>query len=227
MTESELLEFLFLPGFSLKDSVSEISGRGVGLDAVQTIVREVGGRVRISSKPGRGTRIQLELPLTLSVVRALLAEIGGEPYAFPLSRIQSVLKLSGEEIDSVEGRQHFALDGEQIGIVHAQQVLDLDGEPPAAPELSVIVLGEKPALYGLVVSRFIAERELVVRPLDSRLGKVTNISAAALMPDGSPVLIIDADDLNRSIANLTSTRQLHQTAAGSDAAARQKAHPGG
>jgi len=91
MTEAELLEFLFLPGFTLKESVSEISGRGVGLDVVQTMVKEVGGRVRVSSRKGHGIKFQVELPLTLSLVRTLLVEIGGEPYAFPLPRVRSVL----------------------------------------------------------------------------------------------------------------------------------------
>ncbi len=93
----------------MKNSVSEISGRGVGLDVVQTTVKEVGGRVRISSKAGAGTRFQLELPLTLSLIRTLLVEICGEPYAFPLARVDKALNLPKEQIQSVQGRQHFAL----------------------------------------------------------------------------------------------------------------------
>ena len=103
MTKTELFEFLFLPAFTLKESVSEISGRGVGLDVVRTMVKEVGGRVRVSSQGGQGTRFQLELPLTLSVVRTLLVEIGGEPYAFPLARIDKALKLPRERISRSRG----------------------------------------------------------------------------------------------------------------------------
>ena len=87
LSEAELLEFLFLPGFSMKGTVTEISGRGVGLDVVQDMVKQVRGTVRVSSQPGKGTRFQLQLPVTLSVVRTLLAEVGGEPYAFPLAHI--------------------------------------------------------------------------------------------------------------------------------------------
>jgi len=208
MSRAELLEFLFLPGFTLKTSVSEISGRGVGLDVVQTMVKEMGGRVRISSQSGRGTRFQLELPLTLSVVRTLLAEIGGEPYAFPLARIERAIKLPKERIESLEGRQHFALGEEQIGLVAAHQVLDLEESQRSDGQVSVIVLGDKTARYGLVIDRFLGEGELVARALDPRLGKVKNISSAALMPDGTPVLIVDADDLNRSIENLIAGQQL-------------------
>ena len=92
LTEAELLEFLFLPGFTLKETVTEISGRGVGLDVVQNMVRSVRGNLRISKQPGHGLRVLLQLPLTLSVLRALLVEVAGEPYAFPLTRITRALK---------------------------------------------------------------------------------------------------------------------------------------
>ncbi len=210
MTDAELMEFLFLPGFTLKKSVTEISGRGVGLDVVQSAVKELGGRVRVSSQPGQGTRYQLELPLTLSVIRAMLAEVGGEPYAFPLSRIDRAVLLPQDQIESAQGRQHFTLGNQQIGLVTAHQALELSEPQMAGNELSVIVLGDKTARYGLVVDHFIGESELVVRTLDPRLGKVKNISAAALMPDGSPVLILDVDDLVRSIEKLVTGEQLSQ-----------------
>ena len=155
-----------------------------------------------------GTSFQLELPLTLSVIRTLLAEIAGEPYAFPLARIDRALKLPKARIESLEGRQHFSLGEEHIGLVAVHQVLDLKGSPPPVDDVCIIVIGEKATRYGLVVDRFLGERELVVRPLDARLGKVKNISSAALMPDGSPVLIVDVDDLNRSVEGLVSDRRL-------------------
>jgi two-component system sensor histidine kinase and response regulator WspE len=209
MSEAELFEFLFLPGFTLKESVSEISGRGVGLDVVQTMVKEVGGSVRVSSHTGQGTRFQLELPLTLSVIRTLLVEIGGEPYALPLARVDTVLKLPKAKIQSLEGRQHFTLGEQQIGLIAASQVLELESQP-SGEDISIVVLGDRTARYGLVVDRFLGEQELVVRPLDARLGIVQNVSAAALMPDGSPLLIIDVDDLIQNIDNIISGQRLTQ-----------------
>jgi len=213
MSETELFEFLFLPGFTLKKSVSEISGRGVGLDVVQVMVKEVGGTVRVSSQSGQGTRFQLELPLTLSVIRTLLVEIGREPYAFPLARIDTALKLPRDRIQSLEGRQHFTLGEQQIGLVAATQVLELEPRP-SGEDVSIIVLGDKTARYGLVVDRFLGEQELVVRPLDTRLGKVQDISSAALMSDGSPLLIIDVDDLIRHIENMISGQGLTHIGSG-------------
>jgi two-component system, chemotaxis family, sensor histidine kinase and response regulator WspE len=199
LTEPEVLEFLFVPGFTLKETVTEISGRGVGLDVVQNMVRSVRGNVRINSQAGRGLRVQLQLPLTLSVLRALLVEVAGEPYAIPLTQITRALKLARDRVESLEGRPHFKFRGQPIGLLTAHQVLDCRQPKPGAGELPVIVLGDRNARYGLIVDRFLGQSELVVQPLDARLGKVKNISAAALMEDGAPILIVDVDDILRSI----------------------------
>jgi two-component system, chemotaxis family, sensor histidine kinase and response regulator WspE len=199
MSETELLEFLFLPGFTFKDKVTEISGRGVGLDVVQNMVKSVRGTVRVFTQPGRGMKFQLQLPLTLSVLRALLVEVGGEPYAIPLARIIRTLKLPREKVETLEGRHHFKFGEQPIGLLTAHEMLEC-GEPKASTNgLSIVVLGERSTRYGLLVDGFLGERELVVQPLDPRLGKVKDISAAALMEDGSPVLIVDVDDLVCSI----------------------------
>jgi two-component system sensor histidine kinase and response regulator WspE len=204
LSESELLEFLFLPGFTLKDTVTEISGRGVGLDIVQNMVKSVRGAIRINTQPARGMRMQLHLPLTLSVVRALLVEIAGEPYAIPLTQISRALKLPRDKIEMLEGRHYFQFGGQHVGILTAHQVLDCGDPVTNAGDLPIVVLGDRNARYGLIVDRFLGERELVVQPLDPRLGKIKDISAAALMEDGSPVLIVDVDDLVRSIEKLAS-----------------------
>jgi two-component system sensor histidine kinase and response regulator WspE len=203
LSEDELLDFLFLPGFSMRESVTEISGRGVGLDAVQTMVKSVGGSVRATTVEGKGTRFQIQLPLTLSVIRALLVEIGGEPYAFPLVRTRSAIQVPRERIETLEGKEHAPFGNQQIGLVSGSQLF---GQASPAPQdiLPVVVLGDRGRCFGVAVDRFLGERELVVQPLDHRLGKIKDISAGALMPDGSPVLIIDADDLLRSIETLIS-----------------------
>ena len=202
LSETELLEFLFLPGFTMKDTVTDLSGRGVGLDAVQDMVKQVRGTVRVVSQAGKGTRFQLQLPVTLSVVRTLLVDIAGEPYAFPLAGIIRTLQLSKNDVSILEGRQHFELDGGHIGLITARQVLGSDGPATMGDDLAVIIVGDQDHRYGLIVDRFIGERELVVQPLDTQLGKIKDIAAGALMEDGSPVLIVDAEDLLRSMDKL-------------------------
>ena len=223
-TESELLEFLFLPGFTLKETVTEISGRGVGLDVVQNMIKNVRGTIRLINQPGRGLKVQLQLPLTLSVLRTLLVEVAGEPYAMPLNQIASTLKLPRESIQTLEGRAHFKFGSHQVGLLTAHQVLDCGDADGEVPELPIVVLEDRNNRYGLVVDRFLGERELVVQPLDPRLGKQRNISAAALMEDGAPVLILDVEDLVRSIEKLVEAGRLARMhpAAGELAASKPK-----
>jgi two-component system sensor histidine kinase and response regulator WspE len=202
LSEAELLEFLFLPGFTLKESVTDISGRGVGLDVVQNMVRGVRGGVRVFAQPGKGMRFQLQLPLTLSVLRTLLVEVAGEPYAIPLTQINRTVRLSRDKVEALEGRHHFNSGGRQIGLLSAHQVLECGEMKAPSHDLPVVVLGDRNQEFGLVVDKFLGQRELVVQPLDPRLGKVKDISAAALMEDGSPVLIVDVEDMVRSIEKL-------------------------
>jgi len=200
LSDSELLEFLFLPGFSMREAVTEISGRGVGLDVVQTMAKQVRGTVRVWSQPGRGTRFQLQLPLTLSVVRALLVDIAGEPYAFPLAYITRTLKLPKDRIETLD------------------QVLERGSPKPSSTDWPVVVVGDHGHSYGVLVDSFLGERELVVQPLDPRLGKIKDIAAGALMEDGAPVLILDVEDLVRSVEKLAAAGQLNRVQAGATAA---------
>ncbi|WP_293359533.1 MULTISPECIES: hybrid sensor histidine kinase/response regulator [unclassified Microcoleus] len=202
LTEPELMDFLFLPGFSTASQVTEISGRGVGLDIVQSMVQEVGGILRATSVPEKGMSFHLQLPLTLSVIRTLLVEISGEPYAFPLTRIDRIVMVESADIAIAENRQYFTLDNQNIGLVTAYQVLELPAPPEKLDLLPVIIVSDRSSSYGLAVDKFLGERDLVVRPLDPRLGKVADISAAAFMEDGAPVLIIDVEDLVRSTDKL-------------------------
>ncbi|NKI98120.1 hybrid sensor histidine kinase/response regulator [Novosphingobium sp. SG707] len=208
LSEAELLEFLFLPGFTMKSDVTEISGRGVGLDIVQDMIRQVRGRVRIISRHGEGTRFRLELPLTLSVVRALLVDIGGEPYAFPFAHIAGAMKVPADQVRTVEGRQHILIEGNAVGLVGAHQVLGCVPPEGAPEELCVVLLGAGDHMFALVVDGFTGGRELVVQPLDPRLGKIKDISAASLTEDGAPLLIVDVEDMLRSLEKLAATDRL-------------------
>jgi two-component system sensor histidine kinase and response regulator WspE len=199
MTDDELLEFLLLPGFTTRQTVTETSGRGVGLDAVQSIIKEIRGEIRIRTQLGHSTTFQMRLPLTLSIVRALVVEIGNEPYAFPLSHITRALKVASKDIQVTAGRQHFRFEDRQIGLIAADQIFGGAEDNSPGESLSVVVIGAEGNCYGMVTGNFIGERELVVKQLDPRLGKIKDISSGALLDDGSPVLIVDVGDLIRSV----------------------------
>jgi two-component system sensor histidine kinase and response regulator WspE len=212
LSEEELLTFLFLPGFSLRDSVTEVSGRGVGLDAVQHMVRQLRGAVVLEQTAGKGSRFHLEVPLTLSVVRSLVVEVGDEAYAFPLAHIERMCDLEPADIVQVEGRQHFWHEGRHVGLVAASQLLQRPVSQGNQQTLKVVVIRERETIYGVAVERFIGERTLVVLPLDERLGKVQDISAGALLDDGSVVLIVDVEDMLRSVDKLLNTGRLERIA---------------
>lgn len=208
LSEEELLSFLFLPGFSMRDTVTEVSGRGVGLDAVQHMIRQLRGGVEMDQRAGQGSRFHLEVPLTLSVVRSLVVDVGGEAYAFPLAHIERMRDVRADEIVQLEGRQHFWHEERHVGLVAATQLLNRPASQHSEDVLKVVVIRERDAVYGVAVERFIGERTLVVLPLDPRLGKVQDISAGALLDDGSAVLIIDVEDMLRSVEKLLNTGRL-------------------
>jgi two-component system sensor histidine kinase and response regulator WspE len=209
LDEKELIDFLFLPGFSLQSAVTEISGRGVGLDVVQAMLRSVRGSLRASSLSGKGTKFILQVPQTLSLTRALLVQIAGELYAFPLGQVEHVLQLDATQIQYTEGRPHFAWNDHSIGLIQASQVLDLPSSEPDIERWPVLILNAGSGLhYGILVDQLLGEQELVVQPLDPRLGKVKNISAGSITENGSPVLIVDLEDWLRSLEALVSRGRL-------------------
>jgi len=208
LSEAELLEFLLLPSFSLRDTVTEISGRGVGLDVVADMLKQVRGTIRITTQAGQGSRFLMQLPLTLSVIRSLLVDIAGEPYAFPLAYVNRTLRLPAEALQTLEGYQHFSHGGRQVGLVSAHQVLQKGQWRSRDGSVCVVVIGEQEHTYGLAVDAFLGERMLVVQPLDPRLGKIADVLAGALMEDGTPLLILDVADMLRTVEKLTSSGRL-------------------
>ena len=221
LSEAELLEFPFLPGFSTAARVTEISGRGVGLDVVHTMVREAGGTVRAERREQGGLRFMLVLPITRSVIRVAVLEIGGEPFAFPLTQIEALTRVEAADVRSIENRQSFEYDGRMVGLVPAADVLGMNVRRKPADVLYVVVVRSGGNEYGLAVDRYVGEQSLVVRTLDPRLGSVANVSAVALDADGNPIVIVDVQDLVRSVdlllhegrlRTIRATRQLRASA---------------
>jgi two-component system sensor histidine kinase and response regulator WspE len=210
MSEQELLEFLFLPNFSTAAAVTDISGRGMGMNIVQETVRELGGSLRTETEVGKGLTIEMNLPISASVLHALLVQISDESYAFPLSRIRQAREVLQTDLRELEGRQYVEVDGRNVGLVPAYQVLELARTPQTGARLSVVVIADHNREFGLIVDRFRGQHDLVVQKLDPRLGTVRDVSAAAVLDDGSPTLVLDVEDLLRSVELLvTETRLEH------------------
>ena len=214
LSSGELLEFLFLPAFSLKEKANELSGRGVGLDIVHETIRQQNGTVRLESDPGRGFRALITLPLTQSIVRALVIDIQGEAYAIPIVKVESVLRVPQAAIHTLENKQFFELKGEHLGLVSAAQVLELGMTDSSGDDLPVVVIGRGKQSYALVVDGIRGEQSLAVQAIDPIFGKMRDISAAALLDNGEPVLILDVPDLLLSIDKLLNEGSLQQLAQG-------------
>jgi two-component system, chemotaxis family, sensor histidine kinase and response regulator WspE len=211
LPDEELMEFLFLPGFSLKESANELSGRGVGLDVVHELAVRLNGSLRAHSVPGAGFTLVLTLPLTQSIVRALVVDVQGEPYALPIARVERVLRLPPSALSTLGGNPFFELDGEHIGVVAAAQVLGF-GAPAPAAELSLVVIGSGRDRYALAVDAIRGEHSLTAQPLEAMFGTLRDVSAGALLDDGAPVLILDAASLLVSIARLLREESLQRVA---------------
>jgi two-component system sensor histidine kinase and response regulator WspE len=222
LSKSELLDFLFLPAFSTRTEVTELSGRGVGLDIVHSALQETRGKLHCDSEPGQGMQINMELPLTLSVIRSLLVSIKGELYAFPLAKIHSIFKVNKNNISTLEDKQYVTLNDKHIGLIHCSQILGVQNKHASQDEIPVIIIGDWHNSYGLVVDELLGERSLALRTLNKKLGKIKDISAAALTDDGEPVLLFDTDDLLQSIQDIINGKDLYKVDSTQQAATDSK-----
>jgi two-component system chemotaxis sensor kinase CheA len=189
---AKAIELLFHPGFSTAEVTSDISGRGVGMDAVRTTIRELGGEVLMTSEHGQGTVAQIRLPLTLAIMAALLVEADGRPFAIPLDRIERTVRLADHTVRSVAGSRMLVMRDGVLPIVDAAE--RFGGSPAPEAEYAVVVRGSSGSLAVTVTTLF-GQRELVTRPLPPEVAENSALSGAAVMSDGQIALIIDCDAL--------------------------------
>ncbi len=210
LSKSELLDFLFLPSFSTRNEITEISGRGVGLDIVHSALQDVRGKLHADTELDQGMQISMELPLTLSVIRSLLVSINDELYAFPLAKIQSLVTIDRQDISIFEDKQYITINDKHIGLIHCAQILEISQCTTENQQIPIIIIGDWNISYGLVVDKIIGERGLALRTINKKLGKIKDISAAAITDDGEPVLVFDIDDLQQSIQDIINGRDLYK-----------------
>ncbi len=209
MDEQELLAFLFLPDFSLAQQVSDISGRGVGLDAVQHEIKALGGHIELINTPGLGCNFQFRLPVTVSVIRCVIVEVSSEVYAIPLHRIESMLRLQQDELVTVEGRPHFWWNGDAIGLLRLSQLLGLPEDQGDPQGLGVLVFQERDRKIAFAVEKLLGEQSLVVMHMDQRFGRLSAVMAGAVLADGTPALILDIDDVLTKASTLLKQGQVN------------------
>lgn len=194
-TDKELLELIFRPGFSTRASVTDVSGRGVGMDVVREVVTRLDGAVRIQSEPDRGTTIVLDLPLSLALLRVVLVEVGGEKFAVPTAAVRRILHVRPDEVLQLQHGPAIALDGETVPLVLLGALLRLPGARPVSPRRIVLILGGTGGQLGVIADAVEEEQELVFKELRGKLRNQPLFSGASILGSGEIVPILDIDGI--------------------------------
>src|SRR5690348_17898130 len=193
LSDDQLLRVLARPGFSTAESVTSVSGRGVGIDVAMTRIRALGGSIDIRSQEGKGTTFVLRLPVTLAIVRALIAGVGAERYALPLTYVSETVEFGVQATTIVEGREAIVLKDRVVPLVHLRRLLGVGGDAPIRCPIIVLEMGERRS--GIVVDGMLGQQEIVVKGFDAPQGTLPVFSGATIMGDGVPALILDAGGL--------------------------------
>jgi two-component system chemotaxis sensor kinase CheA len=195
MADEEVQRLVMRPGFSTAEKVTDVSGRGVGLDVVATRVRALGGMLEIESEPGRGTVFTLQLPQTLAIVRALLVRQSGETYALPLTHVGETVHLVEGETGTVKGRSVAFLRDEVIPLMALRALLGTNGSGPEGGKRPAVLLEVGEQRVGLEVDALLGQQEIVVKSFDATADTLRLFSGATILSDGRPALILDAGSL--------------------------------
>lgn len=192
MSEKEKLHLVFAPGFSTAEKVTGISGRGVGMDVVKNMITSVNGVVDIETEIGKGTTFVLKIPLTLAIIQALLVVINDETFAFPLETVIEIIKVSQEEIYSIDGTDTVKLRGHALSVVELQKIIHVEGRGRAEQgSKKVVVISDGENQIGVVVDSLIGEDEIVIKSLTEHFSGVIGITGASILGDGRIALILD------------------------------------
>ncbi|HEY8464779.1 MAG TPA: chemotaxis protein CheA [Bacillota bacterium] len=192
MPDEQIFELTFLPGFSTAEKVTDVSGRGVGMDVVKTKVESLGGMVKITSEAGKGSTLELQLPLTLAIIQTLMVQLGNEIYAIPSSYVEQIISLSDAEVKMVRSQEMFMFRGSILPLFRLQNILDTpNAKNPQLDELDVVVLKVGERLVGCVVDSLLRQQDVVIKSLGKYLGTIKNIAGATILGDGRVALILD------------------------------------
>lgn len=195
MTDKEAIDLLFRPSFSTAEKVTDVSGRGVGLDVVKSKIEALGGDVEVKTKYGEGSTFSIRLPLTLAIIQALMVKLGDEKYAISLGSIETIEDIPVSDIKYVHAKEVIHLRGNVIPLIRLRDLLDVPGEPEESENITVVVVRKGDKQAGLVVDSLIGQMEIVIKSLGKYIRINKMISGATILGDGSVALIIDANTL--------------------------------
>lgn len=195
LTEKEIINLLFLPSFSTAKQVTDVSGRGVGLDVVRSKIESLSGEVEVKSKLGEGSTWTIRLPLTLAIIQALMVVVGDEKYAISLGSIQTLEDISPSDIKLVQNKEVINLRGQVIPLIRLNKVLDIESKKSKDENLVVVIVKKGDRMAGLVIDELIGQQEIVIKSLGKYIKQCKFISGATILGDGEIALILDANAL--------------------------------
>ncbi len=195
MTDKEIINLLFLPSFSTAKTISDVSGRGVGLDVVRSKIESLSGEVEVKSTLGEGSVWTIRLPLTLAIIQSLMVIVGGEKYAIPLGTIQTLESIAPSEVKYVQQKEVINLRGDVIPIIRLNEVLGCESTKGKDEELVVVIVKKGDRMAGLVIDELTGQQEIVIKSLGKYIGKTKVISGATILGDGEVALIVDPNAL--------------------------------
>ena len=195
MSQKEIVNFLFMPGFSMSKKITDISGRGVGLDVVKSGIEQLGGDVEVTTELGKGTTFTVRLPLTLAIIQALMVEIRDEKYAIALGSISNIEDISVDDIKYVQAKEVIHLRGSVIPIIRLDKMLDIEPKEEDPDHLTVVIVQKGDSQAGLVVDNLIGQQEIVIKSLGKYINGNKLISGATILGDGEVALILDVNTL--------------------------------
>jgi two-component system chemotaxis sensor kinase CheA len=195
LTKKDVIDFLFKPSFSTADKITDISGRGVGLDVVKTKIESLGGIVVVETEIGKGSKFFIRLPLTLAIIQALLVLVGNEKYAIQLSSIHKITNITPGDIKLVQKQEVVLYRNMVVPIVRLDRVLDVPKEKEEPKILTLVIVKRGDRLTGLVVDKILGQQEIVQKSLGKFLSGIKVITSATILGDGNVALILDVNAL--------------------------------
>lgn len=195
MSDKEAIDLLFKPSFSTAEQISDISGRGVGLDVVRTNVEALGGSIEAKTELGVGSTFTIRLPLTLAIIQALMTEVGKEKYAIPLGSIQTIEDVPHEDVKFINGEEVISLRGNVIPIIRLREVLDVEEDDNEEGNLTIVIVNKGDKQAGLVIDNLIGQQEIVIKSIGQYINNAKIISGSTILGDGEVALILDVNAL--------------------------------
>jgi two-component system chemotaxis sensor kinase CheA len=202
MSSADAFNLIFAPGFSTAARVTNVSGRGVGMDVVKTNISRLKGTIEIESEPGKGSKVSVKVPLTLAIIQALLVEVANEVFSIPIETVLEVVRIEPEDINTVGGREVFRLRNSVLPLARLDRVMGMAADGSRRSEwIYIVVVGLAQRRLGIAVDSMLGQKEVVIKSLGGYLGTIPGIAGSTILGDGRVIMILDVGEMMKLFAD--------------------------